>query len=212
MRTIRTKVYKFNELSKTAQEKAIYNCRDMFSEDISMVYDEAYYSVKKFNEIFCTEQGRKSWLDVRTDQIDDNILQLKGLRLYKYIWNNFKAQLFKGKSYSLWSKTEKSYKHYKDGFPVLKTRHSRIILENSCVLTGVCWDEDLLQPIYDLLNWKAEDYKSNDNIDFETLMDNCFYSLKSSLDKQEEYINSEEYTRQMLESNDYEFTQDGKMF
>lgn len=110
MRTIRIKLYKFDELSKDAQKKAIDNFRNN-SVDTSFIYDDAHNTVKAFNDVFGTNTGLNSWLDCSCSNIDNNLLELKGLRLRTYIINNFWNSLFKGKYFSLWSKTEKSYKY-----------------------------------------------------------------------------------------------------
>lgn len=211
-RTVRTKVYKFNELSEQAKQKAISDYRNSGGVETDYIYDEAYESVKLFHDIFGTEEGNRSWLDAKTGHIEENILNLKGLRLQKYIWNNFKSQLYKGKYFSLWSKTDITYKHYKNGHPVLKSRHSRIILDNSCVLTGICWDNSLLGPIYDFLdNYQQKaDYYSY--MDFETLVNDCFQSLEKDIKGEVESRNEDEYIAQELQETDSEFTQDGRQF
>lgn len=212
MRTVRTKVYKFKELSKQAKEKAIEWYRNSSIDDSQSFYDEAHESVKEFHDIFGTKEGSRSWLDAKTGHIDDNVMNLKGLRLQKYIWNNFKTSLYKGKYYSLWSKTDISYKHHKNGYPVLKSRYSKVFLDNSCVLTGVCWDNSLLQPVYDFLeNYRAKaDYYSY--MDFETLVNDCFASLQKDLESEVEAINEDDYITKELENSDFEFQKDGTKF
>lgn len=207
MRTIRTKIYSFNELSKESQANAIENYRNN-NLDHDFIYNEAYDSVKAFNELFNTKEGRNSWLNVYTDHINDEILELTGLRLQKYILNNFGYKLFKGKYYSLWSKKEKSFKYHKEGFPVLKQRYSRVIKnETSCVLTGVCYDDDILQPIYDFL-----ELRSFDSTNFYHLLNNCFDSLKKSIDNEINYRNTDECIIEEIEANEYEFLKDGTQF
>lgn len=227
MRTIRTKVYKFNELSEDAQQRAIDQWRNNGNVDTSYLYDEAHNTVKKFHDIFGTQEGRRSWLDVSCDQIDNNILELKGLRLRTYIINNFWQYLFKGKYYNSWS-TKERVKHRKvtstrktkaNGWNV-EPKHGEaeywnvyygLTPDNSCVLTGVCWDMDLLQPIYEFLEWKLRpDY--NSYMDFETLMNDCFHSLGKSLESANDYANSDEGIREDLQNSDNEFTQDGLIF
>jgi hypothetical protein len=213
-RTVRTKVYKFNELKPKAKEKAIeqYRSTGMIAEDIQIRYDEAHETVKAFHNVFGTEEGTRSWLDVRTEHIDDNTLSLKGLRLQKYIWNNYSRDLYKGKYYSLWSKKDVSYKHHKEGHPVLKTRYSKVMLDNNCVLTGTAYDHSLLQPMYDFLeNYRLKaDYYSY--MDLETLLNDCFASLDKTMKEEEDYFNSDESIIESIQSNEYEFTQDGKIF
>jgi hypothetical protein len=212
MRTIRKKVYKFSELSEPAKQKAIDKYRnDQDGTENQYLYDEAYETVKKFHDIFGTTEGSRSWLQVRTGHLDDNLMNLKGLRLRKYMWNNFGKHLYKGKYFSLWSKTEKSYKHYPEGFPVLKSRHSKVMFEHSCVLTGVCWDESLLQPIYEFLDWKLRpDYYKD--LDFDTLMHECICELEKDLENEVEARNGDEFITEEIENAEYEFTQDGRRF
>lgn len=210
-RTIRTKVYKFDELNENAKQKAIENYRNS-SVDTSFIYDDAHETVKKFHEIFGTKEGRNSWLDVNTDSIDDNICELKGLRLQKYIWNNFKTSLYKGKYFSLWSKTEKSYKHYKDGYPVLKSRRSKVMLDNSCVLTGVCYDDSLLQPVYDFLERYQQKADYYSYMDFATLINDCFESLEKDVKSEEESQYDDDVITENIVNNEYEFTADGRIF
>ncbi|HET8963756.1 MAG TPA: hypothetical protein VFM99_07660 [Chitinophagales bacterium] len=202
MRTIRTKVYKFNELNEEAKKHAINKNRTIDAEGLEYLYDEAHDSVKKFHDIFGTKEGSRSWLDVNTGQIDDNILEMSGIRLYKYIWNNFKNYLLSGEYYSTngYLETQNKY-HY-------KSRKSKINLTHDCELTGVCWDESLLKPIYDFLEW-GKDYS---NTDFDTLISDCFHELKKALDAEEEYRKSDEFIAQELEDTECEFTKDGNLF
>ena len=207
MKTIEISLYKFEELSEAAQKNAINNGRENVCVDF--IYDDAYKTVKAFNNVFRTSEGRLSWLDVENSNFDDAILELKGFRLQKYIWNNYKNELVKGKYYSIWSKKEKSYKHYKDGYPVLKNRYSKILKENSCVLTGVCYDDDILQPIYDFL--QKRDF-SNCTINFESLLNNCFFELKKSIENEVDYRNSDEGIREELSEKDNYYTINGQIY
>lgn len=95
MKTIRTKVYQFNELTEKAKEVAINWYRN--SNDDGYLYsDEIIESVKAVCELFNLKTGRE-WSNIRTSHIDDNIMELKGIRLYKYIVNNYWNSLFKRK-------------------------------------------------------------------------------------------------------------------
>lgn len=210
-RTIRTKVYKFNELTEDAKQKAIEKFRNN-GIDTDFIYDEAEKTVKEFHKLFRTKADGRSWLDVYTGHIDDNIMNLKGLRLRTYILNKFGHGLYKGKYFSLWSKTEKSYKHYKNGYPVLKSRRSKVIVDNCCTLTGVCYDDSILQPIYDFIdNYKQKaDYYSY--MDFETLMNDCFSELSKDIENEVEAMNEDGEIAETIQANEYEFTADGRRF
>lgn len=126
MRIIKTetKAYTFDELSDDAKENAINEFRKD-GIDMQYAYDDAYESVKEFHKIFPTREGGRNWLDVRTSHIDDNILELSGLRLQKYIWNNYKKELYSGKLF------------YKGGVSVkTRFRKSNCQITHSCELTG----------------------------------------------------------------------------
>lgn len=207
MKTIEIKLYKFDELSEAAQQKAINNERENL--DHQFIYDDAYSTVKEFNLLFDTEEGRNSWLDCRTENIKDEVLDLKGFRLQKYIWNNYKNQLFKGKYYSLWSKKEKSYKHYKEGYPVLKSRRSKVLKDYSCVLTGMCYDNDILSPIYDFL--EKRDF-ANCSTNFQELLNGCFYEIKKTIENEIEYRESDEAIKEEIQDQDQDFTENGKIY
>jgi hypothetical protein len=216
-RTIRTKVYKFNELNETAKEKAIESYRNV-GIDVSYIYDEAHETVKAFHKIFGTDEGSRSWLDVDFSGIDNNILELKGLRLRTYIINNFWSYLYKGKYYNYKSNTKEKLAHkriksiyYGNSDSWGNYYYSAITFEKSCTLTGVCYDMSLLQPIYEFLEWKLRpDY--NSYMDFETLINDCFDSLRKDLDSEEDYRNSDEAIAEDIKANEYEFTKDGKIF
>jgi hypothetical protein len=202
MRTIEVCLYKFDELSEEAKENALSN----ITIDNSFWYQKAHETVKKFHDVFGTREGYRSWLDIRTEHMDDAILSLNGFRLQKYLWNNFGDTLFKGRYFSLWSKKDVSYKYYKEGYPVLKVRYSKVMKQNCCVLTGVCYDEDLLKPIYDFL--KVRDFSRNSS-DFKDLLEDCVNSLRNSLDSEDEYNETDEAKINHIEINDYEFDEDG---
>ena len=205
MRTITKNLYSFSELSEQAKQTAIENFRNNDSEFLSeFLYQEAHESVKAFHNIFSTKEDLHSWLDVRTGHIDDVILELSGQRLATYIWNNYGHKLFKGKYYSLWSKTDRNYKHHKNGYPVLKKRRSKVMFEHSCVLTGVCWDNDLLKPIYDFLDKPTD-------VSFESLLTDCFDSLRNSLESAAEAQTEDDYIIEEIEANEYEFDEKGNL-
>lgn len=210
MKTIEVNVYSFAELSPEAQQTAIENYRDKGIET-QCYWDEAHKSVEAFHDLFGTNQGYNSWLDVRADRIDDVVLELKGLRLRKYLINNFGWKIYKGKYYSLWSKTEKSFKHHKDGYPVLKSRYSKVFFDSCCPLTGVCYDDSLLQPFTDFID-KYREVTHAESTTFEDLLKEAFSNLKNDLENEDEYRNSDKGIREELEDQDYEYTEDGEEF
>jgi hypothetical protein len=219
MRTVRTKVYEFEELSETAKQTAIEKERNNVYTDF--IYDEAYKTVKAFNSVFKIQEGNRSWLDANFTNIDEDVQELKGFRLQKYIWNNFGNDIFKPKYLKHGELTDKRKPYHamqkqreitnncpnKGKFYI--SYYSNIQKENSCVLTGVCYDQDILDPIYNFL--EKRDF-SNCTINFYHLINNCFEALKKSIESEVDYQNSDEAIIENLISNDYEFTKDGFIF
>lgn len=210
MKTIEIQIYKFAELSEDAQKTAISIIRNE-GVNVDFIYDDAYQTVKKACDLFGIKEGRSSCLDCSMDHIDDNILNLKGLRLRTYILNNF--ELWKGKYYNV--NLNKPVKHKRVTSQTFKNGnthvayYSAIQKTNSCILTGVCYDDDFLQPVYEFLDWKLRpDY--NTYMDFETLMNECFENLRKSIESETEYRNSDEAIIEDIEAND--FTEDGKLY
>lgn len=208
MRTIRTKVYKFVELSEEAKEKAVSSYRSR-EHDYSFYYDEIISSVKKVVELFDLKTGRE-WTDLRTSHIDDTICELSGVRLYKYIINNYGKDLFKPlyiKSIDRPVKWKqficKVHKGNSGEYTIL---YSKYKTDNSCPLTGVCYDNDILQPVYSFLS------RPEKSTTFESLISEVEYAIQKTFDNTEEWVNSDEFISEEIESNEYEFTKDGKQF
>ena len=207
MRTVRTKVYQFNELTETAKQKAIQWYRNG-NDDADFFTGEIVASIKAVAELFNLKFGRE-YSDIRTSHIDDNILQLKGVRLYKWLVNNYSSQwtdanyISKHKDGSF----KNSYFEYK--YDCIKYRKSRISgtnnLEN-CPLTGVCYDMDIMQPVIDFI--KKPDLSTT----FEDLTQSIESAISKTFKNNEDWINSDEYITEQIQSNEYEFTADGNRF
>lgn len=116
---------------------------------------------------------------------------LKGVRLLKYLVNNYWNDLYLPKTY--WSRNYK------------KKRKSRVFVSDDCVLTGYCIDYEILKPIYDFL-------KAPDETTLYELMDKCLDGFFKACRDDMEYQFSEETFAESCEANDYEFLSDGTMF
>jgi len=209
MKTVTTEVFAFDELSETAKTKAIENYRNKNYEN-SFYFDEIIDTVKKVIELFNLKTGNE-YTDIRTSHIDDNILELKGVRLFKYLMNNYGNDLFKPKYIKCIDKefrcklfickvhTARDGRKYTQIFSKTKK-------DNSCVLTGCCYDEDILKPIYNFLK------KPEANTTFEDLMNEIGDAISKTVSDTEDWINSDEFIAENLESNSYEFTEDGNIF
>ena len=213
MKTITLELFKFNELSEEAKQVAIddYRSSGKHCGDVGEVIDSAKAAIELFN----LETGRR-YSDVTTCHIDEDILELKGVRAYKYILNNYGYKLFKPK----FIKSIKGHKFYtqvickrydfskfKNGKPTLSTFiYSKNQKTDSCVLTGVCYDNDILRPVYDFLS-KPCQYTTIQDI-FEQLGE----AIAKTFQDFEEWTNSDEYISEFFEGNDYDFTIDGNRY
>lgn len=208
MRTVRTKIYKFNELSEKVKQEVIEKWRNKIDYDPS--FEEIEESVKAVIELFNLKTGR-TWDDIRTSHINDSILELKGVRLYKYLISNYYDDLFKPKY--IGSK-DRDIRGKQFIFEVNKNRegnaytliYSKLFKDNCCPLTGVCYDMDILQPVYDFLK------KPNENTTFDDLIRDIEGAITKCYRNNEDWINSDEYITEEIEANEYEFTQDGKQY
>jgi hypothetical protein len=212
-RTIRTKVYKFNELSPKAQQKAIEKrIEDKINAgDYDHWSRENIKSMETFAELFPINvstwsyggRGEGVTFSFVTDY--DEIEQLSGIRLSTWLWNNIAPSLYKGKYYSLWSKTEKSYKHYPDGYPVLKSRYSKVLFEVSCPLTGYCADNVLIDPVLREINKPT-------GISLHDLLNECFEKWVEFCNEDRDSQLSEDYTKEELINGEEDYTKDGNLF
>lgn len=212
MRVEQRKIYELSELSESAQEKAHEN----YLNDRNFEYgwtSENKDTLYAFENIFPVKIT--SWeYDSNSANVsfemtcDDDISALSGIRLAKYIWNNYKRDLFKGKFIGALSTNEKVYhKRIRSSEPYTngnRSNHyySAITLESNCVLTGYCLDDDILQPIYDFLN-------KPDSTDFETLIENCFEAWCKAVKNECQSQLSFEYFKDIAEANEYEFDEFG---
>ena len=83
--------------------------------------------------------------------------------------------------------------------------YSNIQKETSCNLTGVCYDDDFLQPIYKFIK------NPKDNKNFEDIICECFYNLKNSIESEIEANQTIESFAELCEMNGYYFTENGTM-
>jgi hypothetical protein len=208
MKTIEINLYSFDELGEKAKEKAINNFRN--THDNYHIFSEIIDTCKKVAALFGLKFGRE-YATLLTGHIDDDILNLSGERLYKYIVNNYWYDLFtpkykkhinrelKGKQFIF--KSGKDYKGEKYTFI-----YSRNFFDNDCVLTGVCWDYDILKPVYDFLK------KPEKDTNFQNLIDEIGWAIQKTFNDCEDWLNSREFIIDEIEANGYEFTEDGEIY
>lgn len=198
METRTYNVYKFEELSKEAQEKA----HEEYLQCVGYHWnDEALGTLQAFAKKFDitikdysidTYNVYVSW---SFDFSDEEKEERKAIKLYKYLQNNIIDTIEKGKFYSVG-------KYGKDGKYSYKSRNSKILKEWD--LTGYCIDYDILEPLKKFMS-------HIENINLETLIDRCIKSwgeaVKSDMQEQESF----EHYKEICQINDYYFTIDGKI-
>lgn len=199
MRAVQVYVYKYEELSDRARKKALHNFQ---MSDYYPWADENKETLKAFENIFpikVREWQYGGYGDyIRFDFIADyEIEELSGVRLATYIYNNYFPYLFKGKYYSKGK--------YVDGKYTYKQRYSKVMFDNSCVLTGYIIDDDILEPVYKFLK------KPCKHTNFKDLMRECLEKWLSACIRDYEAYFSEENFMEMCESNGWEFFEDGKI-
>lgn len=192
MQTIEINLYSFSELSEEAKRKALDNYESYHDE--SFYSDELIESVKQLCDVFNLKTGNR-YTDLRTDWIDYDVLNLSGIRLMKYIINNYDRYLFEGKFYCTPFRNG-TYKH----------RYSKIIKDNSCTLTGCGYDMAILDPVYKFLK-KPCKYTT-----FEDLIKQIESAIYKVFEDIDEWVNSDEYKTDNFEANEYLFTEDGKVW
>lgn len=200
-RQVCTTIYKYSELSDKAKERARQWWIDLEAVDYAW-NKENRETLEAFENLFPVEvkdweYGHHNYINFRCT-CDEEIENLKGTRLATYLWNNYAKHLFKGMYYSSGK--------YVDGKYQYKSRRSNITLDNTCVLTGYCIDNDILAPIYVFLS------KPKDNITFYDLMNDCLQSWVIACRNDYEYALSEENAEESIIANEYEFTEDGECY
>jgi len=208
VRTVEESIYNYEDLLKIENKELKEKCFKNWRESVYLATEEVEKTLEKFKDMLGIEAHynyNEFGGDINFESsFDDEILELEGIRLLKYIYNNYDNNLFKGKYFSLWSKKDISYKYYKEGYPVLKARYSKVIKENTCVLSGVCFDEDILEPIYSFI-------KNPKGYNFEDLINECLESWLKCAINDYSYQLSEEYFLEETENNQNEFTEDGEI-
>lgn len=220
MKEVIVKTYKFTELDTDIQDKIVQKYRE--SENFDYLVSEANDTFETFADIFNIKWRQIDYEEpYRNDyaiNLEDHIINLSGLRLRTYIINNYYSYLFTKKYLKSGGVVDKPLQYHKmrqqkqitykcaNKGKYSISYYSNIQRTNDCTLTGVCYDYDILQPIYDFLN------NPKKNIDFETLLDDCIHSLCHSVSSEIEYNLQDEQIKERIIENDYDYTETGEMF
>lgn len=195
-------VYTFEELNENAKQKV----KERIFRNGYFWQDEAWESLKALKKLFPgikitqAEFSPHAFAYYQTGQIDDEILNLSGARLYAWVQNNLHEYLYQRKPQGKYTKNEITGKWaYK--------RRSRIIYtETDCPFTGYCMDADILEPIRQFLK------NPEKNTTLEDIISNCVNAWEKSAAADCEWQESDEYLKEHCEANGYEFTEEGDVY
>lgn len=211
METLEIKLYSIEELSEEAKQRAL----DNIVAPTDFCWDDAEDTIKAFNEAFNVRSGRDSWLEYDLGSWDDSILELRGLRLRTWIINNWGSVLWKARYRKSIEDKSKEHRYIRkkrfDNGKIYSAWYSQINKdETCCVLTGMCYDDNMLKPIYDFIAYK--DPKKMKHVDIDDLISDCFHAIKKTVESEIEYYDTEEAKIEHAEANDYKFLESGKLW
>ena len=199
MREVAIKLYKFEELEKSAQDAAVNAW--MESEAHSGGYPWEYENRKSIEAFDGYFGCRTNWsYDVCSGhasvRVSDSVeeLEITGVRLRTYILNNFYSLLYKQVKYALSAKNPRRW--------ASKIQKQ----ETDCPFTGYCEDEAALAPI------RAFIKKPCNHTTLADLLQECADSWVKACSDDMTYYYSEENARESIIANGYEFTEDGNFW
>ena len=193
MRMEELKIYTFEELSEKAKQKAIEWYKQ--ATDYFIFSDELEESLKAITDATNCKYKLYSYDGVTVDitlksKEDDEVLNLTGVRAYKYIYNNYIKPYRKGKY----------LKHYKGN-----AIYSKVSFNYDCVFTGVCYDFVL----FDVFNKFTNLVRKNKNINVIDFIDLLAEKYGEYWSNSNEYELSDDFITEELTTNNYEFLEDG---
>lgn len=212
MKTINLTLFSFDELSEDIQKQIIERERWNIMEQCMDCYNQDYKSALESFEKLTNTRACDWQVDYCGYSFDfkyndrsiyvnpydgDDIYpdEVCGKLLFRYINNNIMPYITKGRYYSKGK--------YVDGKYQYKDRHSKILLENNGFpLTGMCYDQYILDPIiryYKTWNSYPKDFSLTD------LMEQCYDNFFKCWHEEYEYwADDENAIREELHNNQYE--------
>jgi hypothetical protein len=201
MREISIQVFKASELSEGALCEAHHNWLGRSDYHWN---EENRDTLREFEKIFPININNWEYDEHHSsvswdfDYDAEELSEMSGLRLLKYIWNNYSHLLFKGRYYS--TKGE-----WVDGKFTYKKRHSKVILSTELVLTGYYMDIEILRPVYDFLD------KPDEKTTFHDLMGECLASWGKACTEDFKHCTSREYFIEESDNNEWEYDKNGRI-
>lgn len=236
MKEITIKLFDYDELSDEAKKRA-YD--DWLSDDHDHFWGgEVRDTLKKLEEELGIEVTNWSYNScsydvgpIRFKDYSDDQLALTGIRAQAFLWNNFAHLVMQPK--------KRWYSKHIDGRLDLSgcihcdsgwknlNRESKVFYERTyngtCPLTGVCFDNDALDPLAYFCFGVEWDEKAKKRVmipqsrrmrwgvtTVEDVLRACVDSLFESAQRDCEYQNSEEYFAEMCSNNGWTFEENGE--
>ena len=216
MRTECKTIFKINELTDEAKEKALqkwcerheFHWGNEVVDTLEKGAELFGFKLKNYCIDYTNSNGSYVSEQFRYDY-EDEIFELTGRRLYAYLVGMV-DQFLKPRVYSLHANGKKkssawAYKY--DG--CTKKRFSRIAKVNTiddCPMTGVCYDYSFLEPVIKFLK------EPNSSTTFKELFDDCVHGLFVDVSAEWESQLEMEYFVDHAEANSYEFYEDGTWY
>lgn len=205
MKTIEVKLYKFNELDADVQEKVIERrCEELMNE--MFFWDEEYAgSLNRFCELFAltyTPSRYDCSVDIKTWELHEHAGSVSGMRLRTWIINNCYDLLYQKKTY--YKFTSYSVKH-----------KSKVLHQQAdCPLTGFCGDIALVSPFQEFVNREGIYAKSKifNRTDLQDLILEANSRWDKAINEEYRYQSSREHALELIEANDYDFTENGEIY
>lgn len=217
MKEVKIKLFTFDELSKDAQHNVCerdrletygwgYICQEQDA-------NERHATLDKFCEVFgikydiCYDHQCRfiSW-HFKDSELEANSEELCGKYLWRFL-NKYYYDIRNRKYYGKLIPHEKDSEHPAGVEHVY--RHSRIIwVESECPFTGMCYDCDILDKIFE---W----YKKPDwNLSLHDLFDDCFDHYLKLWSDEDDYRITDESIGDMISANwsDKLYYEDGTEF
>lgn len=215
MKEVKVKLYRFDELSEDARHEVCERERQQTNnwETISQEHDaeERISTLQKFCEVF----GIKYMIDYDHDRrfiswsFTDSDIEpeiISGKYLWRFL-NHYYYKIHSRKYYGKLIPHEKDSEH-PAGLEHVK-RYSRIMwVEQECPFTGMCYDCDILNKIFDW--YKKPDWK----LSLHDLIEECFSHYLKSWEEEDEYRMTDENISDLIEANwgDKLYYEDGTEF
>ena len=216
MKTIKVKIYSYNELSEKSKEKVkneLINSGYFYEH----IFSDAANTLEKFCKIFNIKYYNIDFLELYRNNYKlvhkENVLNFHGPRLVSYLWNNYSTEIFKPKFIGN-LKTNEYIKHNRIKSPLEPNKQNNRFnpyfsgcqISSDCPLTGVCYDYDILEPLIKVM------LCIDLNTTFEDVLNNCINDLCSAIEKEYNYYCSEDGINEYFEFNERQFLENGQEF